>query len=251
MKPLKPEEDALGQEVWAYYNGKEVFEVVERDDGYVDVGGYLKIYFSDYDEWSAEEKKAMEFVKERVLDVGCGAGRHLLYLQRKGFNTLGIDVSHLALKVCKLRGAKKTRLLAVEDVDFKPSSFDTIIMMGNNFGLFGSFNKAKRLLKKFHKMTSEDALIIAGTRDPYKTDNPAHLEYHALNRKRGRIAGQARIRIRFGKYASRWFDYLLVSKEEMKEILRETGWRIKDFIESDSANYIALIEKAPKALQKQ
>jgi hypothetical protein len=123
--------------------------------------------------------------------------------------------------------------------------------MGNNFGLFGSFNKAKRLLKKFHKMTSEDALIIAGTRDPYKTDNPAHLEYHALNRKRGRIAGQARIRIRFGKYASRWFDYLLVSKEEMKEILRETGWRIKDFIESDSANYIALIEKAPKALQKQ
>jgi len=35
---LKPEEDAFGQMIWAYYKGREVFEIVERDDGYIDVG---------------------------------------------------------------------------------------------------------------------------------------------------------------------------------------------------------------------
>lgn len=33
IRTIKPEEDAYGQEVWAFYNGREVFEIVERDDG--------------------------------------------------------------------------------------------------------------------------------------------------------------------------------------------------------------------------
>lgn len=126
---------------------------------------------------------------------------------------------------------------------FKPSTFDTIIMFGNNFGLFGSFKKAKTLLKKLHRITSPSALIIAESTDPYKTDDPAHLAYHKFNKKRGRMPGQLRIRIRFRNYISDWFDYLLVSKDEMKKILKDTGWRIKKFIDSDNSTYCAIIEK--------
>jgi hypothetical protein len=91
--------------------------------------------------------------------------------------------------------------------------------------------------------TSDDCLIIAETLDPYKTDNPVHLEYHELNLSRGRMVGQIRFRIRFGKFATPWFDYLFVSKDEMSEILDGTGWRVREFIESESVSYIALIEK--------
>jgi len=185
----------------------------------------------------------MEFARGRILDIGCGAARHSLYLQEKGFDVLGIDVSPLAVRVCRLRGLKKAEVMSIEDVDFKPDSFETILVMGNNFGLFGGFEKARRLLKRFHKMTSRNALIIAETRDPYKTDNPAHLEYQELNRKRGRMSGQLRIRIRFRKYATRWFDYLIVSKAEMKEILKGTGWKVKGFIDSGDSGYVALIDK--------
>jgi len=244
IKTLKPEEDAYGQEIWAYYKGREVFEIVERDDGYIDASTYPKTYFSDFDIWSLHEKKAMQFVKGRVLDVGCGAGRHSLYLQKKGFDVLGIDNSPLAINVCKLRGLKKAEIMPIEDVSFNPNSFDTIIMMGNNFGLFGNFKKARKLLKKFHKMTSENALIIAETRDPYKTDDPAHLEYHRLNKEKGRMGGQVRIRIRFEKYVGRWFDYLMVSREEMKAILKGTGWKINKFIDSEGAPYVVIIEKS-------
>ena len=245
-KAVKPDEDAYGQEIWAYYKGRDSFEIIERDDGYFDVSSGPKTYFSEYEYWSLHEKKAMEFVKERVLDIGCGAGRHSLYLQKRSFDALGIDNSPLAIKVCKLRGLKKAKIMAIEEVDFKPNSFDTIIMMGNNFGLFGNFKKAQRLLKRFHRMTSENAIIIAEALDPYKTDNPAHLEYQKLNKKRGRMGGQARIRVRFEKYVTPWFDYLLVSKEEMKEILKRTEWKVKEFIDSESPQYIAIIEKMLK-----
>ena len=240
---MKPEEDAYGQELWAYHKGREVFEIVERDDGYISASTYPKIYFSEYENWPLREKKAMEFVKGRVLDIGCGAGRHSLYLQKKGFDVLGIDNSPLAIEVCKLRGVKKAKVMSIEGIRFKPNSFDTIIMMGGNFGLFGSFQKAQRLLKSFHTLTSKNAIIIAETRDPYKTDNPAHLEYHKFNKKRGRMSGQLRIRIRFEKYVTKWFDYMLVSREEMKEILKGTGWKIREFIDSKDAQYIAIIKK--------
>jgi SAM-dependent methyltransferase len=185
----------------------------------------------------------MEFVKGRVLDIGCGAGRHSLYLQKMGFDVLGIDSSPLAIKVCKLRGLKQAKVMSIEELNFKPISFDSVIMLGSNFGLFGSFEKARRLLKKLHKMTSGNGLIIASTRDTYKTDNADHLEYHKLNKKRGRMAGQLRVRIRFRKCVGRWFDYLIVSKKEMEEILKGTGWKIREFIDSGDSGYIGVIEK--------
>jgi len=239
---LKPEEDAFGQKLWAAFKGDQVFEIVERDDGYIDAMS-LKGYFSNFKGWHSIEQKAMEHVKGRVLDIGCGAGRHSLYLQKRGFDVLGIDISPLAVKICQERGLGQVEIMSIEEADFPINSFDTIIMMGNNFGLFGSFKKARRLLRGFHKMTSKNAVIIAATRDPYKTENPAHLEYHKSNRAKERMAGQVRIRSRFRKYVGRWFDYLMVSKEEMREILKGTGWKVRQFIDSENANYIAIIEK--------
>ncbi|MEM5878986.1 MAG: methyltransferase domain-containing protein [Candidatus Aenigmatarchaeota archaeon] len=145
---MKPEKDAYGQEIWAYFKGKESFEIVERDDGYFDVSSGAKSYFSEYKNWPAHEKKVMKFVKGKVLDVGCGAGRHTIYLQKKGFDVVGIDNSPLAIKICRLRGLKKAKIMSITEVGkFKPNFFDTRIMMGNNFGLFGSFKRAKFLLK--------------------------------------------------------------------------------------------------------
>lgn len=35
---------------------------------------------------------------QRVLDLGCGTGRHLLYLAREGFEAFGIDISPIGLE---------------------------------------------------------------------------------------------------------------------------------------------------------
>jgi hypothetical protein len=58
------------------------------------------------------------------------------------------------------------------------------------------------------------------------------------------MAGQIKRRVRYKKYATPWFDYLLVSQKEMTGIVEGTGWKISKFIESkDRPQYIAVIEK--------
>jgi cyclopropane fatty-acyl-phospholipid synthase-like methyltransferase len=241
---MNPNQDAYGQSIRAYFMGEESFEAVEREDRFISLSSGPKAYFAKYDDWQDHQKTAIKFVKGRVLDIGCGAGRHSLYLQQKGFDVTGIDNSPLAQKVCQERELKHTRLLPASHVhQFPPNSFDTILMLGNNFGLMSGFKKARSLLKKLHRITSADARIIAESTDPYQTDNPNHLEYQQKNRARGRMGGQIRIRIRFQKYIGEWFNYLLASRDEMKEIVEGAGWQVKSFIDSDSSVYIGFIEK--------
>lgn len=244
---MKDEQDAFGHEIYDYLKNErrrgEIVEVVERDDGYIDVSGGTKVYFSEYKDWPPHEKKAIRHAKGRVLDIGSGAGRHSLYLQGKGLEVLGIDNSPLAIEVCKLRGLRNTQVLSISQINSKLGVFDTILMLGNNFGLFGSFKGTRRLLKKLSKITSGNGRIIAESNDVYKTETPEHLSYHELNRERGRMAGQIKLRVRYKKYATPWFDYLMVSKEEMENILDGTDWEVNKFIESDGSVYIAIIDK--------
>ena len=98
-------------------------------------------------------------------------------------------------------------------------------------------------LKKFHRITSTSGRIIATTNDIYATEVPEHLAYQKMNTDRGRWAGQIRIRIRHKKRKTPWFDYLMVSKDEMKFLLEDTGWEVNQFIDSEGSNYVAIIDK--------
>jgi SAM-dependent methyltransferase len=244
-KMLKPHQEGYGQALYDFFHKAEGYEIVERDDGLIAPAGGPQNYFRSYDEWPESQKQAMSYVRGRVLDIGCGAGRHSLYLQEQGFDPLGIDISPLAIEVCKLRGLEKAKVLSITQVSSKLGTFDTILMLGNNFGLFGSFKRARWLLRRFRAMTSAQARIIAESRDPLGTDRPEHLAYHEFNRQRGRMPGQLRIRVRYRTYTTPWFDYLLVSQVEMQEILAGTGWAVREFLDWKEGIYTAIVEKEP------
>jgi len=246
---LKDSQDANGHQLYDFFKGRPVVEVVERDDGLIDPRETLpKYYLSDYKDWNPREKSAARYVRGRVLDVGSGGGRWSLFLQKKGHDVLGIDISPLAVKVCKERGLRNVMVKSISEVDSSLGKFDTILMMGNNFGLFGNPKQARRLLKRFYHTTNPGARIITESLDIYKPPvEPVHRQYHIRNRRRGRMRGQVRIRIRYLTYVSPWFDYLLVSKSEMIGILRGTGWKVKRFIASKKGPaYVGVIEKEMK-----
>ncbi len=240
---MKNFQDAHGHAMYDYYKGNRFSEVIERDDGNFNASNGPGAYFSPYKDWRLIQKKALRYVKGKILDIGCGAGKHSIYLQQKGFDVLGIDSSPLAIKVCQLRGLKKTKVVSITQLSPKLGKFDTILMLGNNFGLFANFKRARWLLNRFKEMTNQQAIIIAETLDPYQTKDPIHLSYHKLNRKRSRMPGQARIRVRYRKFITPWFDYLLVSRPEMQKLLTGSGWKVKRFIDSKEPIYIAIIEK--------
>jgi SAM-dependent methyltransferase len=247
VRDLSPIQDAFGREVYDYWRGDtRAREIVERNDGYIDTGFGPKTYFATFKNWPIHERKAIRLARGRVLDIGCGAGRCLLYLQEKGHDVVGIDNSPLAVFVTRKRGAKKALVRSITQISPELGTFDTILMYGNNFGLFGSFSRARWLLRKMYHMTSKNARIIAGTTDPYQTTLPEHLAYHKRNRRRGRMSGQLRLRIRYFKYCTPWFDYLLASQDEVKQILDGTGWEIRRIFKSPGLSYCAVIEKVGK-----
>jgi hypothetical protein len=57
------------------------------------------------------------------------------------------------------------------------------------------------------------------------------------------MSGQLRMRIRFKKYSTPWFDYLMVSKQEMEEIVKGTGWKVREYIDSERSSYVTIMEK--------
>jgi SAM-dependent methyltransferase len=246
---MDPSQDAFGQIILASFEGRPSYEVVERDDGFIHaLSGSESYYLRGYNNWPEWQKKAIKFASGRVLDVGSGGGRVSLYLQERGHEVTAIDRSPFAVEVCRKRGVKDARVLSFDRIDVLSANlFDTVVMYGNNFGLFENHKKAKLLLKKLHKLTTPTALIIAESRDSTATNDPVHLAYQKRNRKRGRMSGQSRARIRFRQFIGPWFDYLMVSKNEMKEVLKGTGWGVTRFIDSDVSKYIAIIEKTSRA----
>lgn len=241
---MQEREDAFGRMLLDHLEGRRASEVIERSDGYVDVAGGPKAYFEPFRRWLPVERRAMRHVRGRVLDVGVGAGRVALHLQERGHEVVGIDNSPLTVEVARRRGVKDARLVPFAEIGPELGLFDTVVMMCNNFGLFGSAAGAKRLLRRLRGLTSDHARIIAGTRNPYGTDNPAHLGYQEQNRKRGRMSGQLRLRSRHGLYRGRWFDYLIVSPDEMRDLARVGGWEVERLIEDDDDYYVGVLRKS-------
>ena len=49
--------------------------------------------------------------------------------------------------------------------------------------------------------------------------------------------------IRFREFATPWFDYLIVSQEEMQELAADSDWQVRRLIEDDSPLYCVVLEK--------
>ena len=182
-KMLTDIQDAYGHLLSDYHNGQENVEIVEREDGFIDVSRLGPFnYFAEYEDWAEHQRLAIAHATGRVLDIGCGVGRHCLYLQEQGHDVLGTDISPLAIQTCQSRGLKNAVVAPITQLSSKIGTFDTILMMGHNFGLVGSYKRAKWLLKRFAAMTTDTAKIIAETMDPYQTTEPGHLAYSKVQK---------------------------------------------------------------------
>ncbi len=120
--------------------------------------------FRSYKEMPELEQKALQLTKGKVLDVGCGAGSHSLYLQNeRNLEVIAIDISEKAIKACALRGIKNTRiqnLLAVED-----ETFDTILLLMNGTGIFETLSETSKYLQKLKKLLSPTGQILIDSSD--------------------------------------------------------------------------------------
>lgn len=229
-----PSEDAYGQILLAAFEGRGGQEIMERDDGLI-YAGDPSDYFAPLRRWPATERRAMRFVRGRVLDIGCGSGRVSLHLQERGHEVVAIDESPLAVEVARRRGVRDARELALADAGPALGAFDTILIVRNNFGLGGD---VLRTLAHLTAIATERARIITDSVDPARIDDPYYHDY------RGTPGKTPRYRVRWQHFASPWFRYLMYSPLEMARLVEGSGWRITHTIDDGSPRYGIVLERA-------
>jgi len=180
-----------------------------------------------------------------ILDVGCGVGRIAIYLQKKGHKVVGLDSCPTAIQIAKARGLQYTLLGNVCELKSSPIfyTFDTILMMGNNFGLCGDIPNTERLLKRLNSFLSPNGLLIFSCLDPLNTDNPSHLAYHEQNCKKGRPPGLVRIRIHYQNIVDKWWDLLFVNVNTVNKILENIGYQKVSIYQNISSPVFYIVAK--------
>jgi SAM-dependent methyltransferase len=238
---LRLEQDAFGHLLKDLASGRQVVEVVERDDGCV-FASDGRYYLASFRSWWPQERRAMRFVRGRVLDLGCGAGRVALHLQDRGLDVVGVDVSPLAAEVARMRGVADARVGTVATALKNGEMFDTILLLGNNLGLLAGERQGRRLLRALARLATEQGRILAGSYDPYEGASELARRYQARNRNRGKLGGVERLRVRYRQYATPWYDVLFASRDEVTELAAGTGWRTARFLDN-GPGYVAVLER--------
>jgi len=196
------------------------YEVTERDDGHVSVRD-AHYYFAPVLADSADAG-LLAGVSGRVLDIGCGAGRHLAWLRQNGTTALGIDASLGAVQVCARRG-----FYAVHGDILQPQRigvFDVLLLLGGNLGLLSTPARAGSVLRALSGLASPGARLIAEGIDTATTVDPVHTAYRDANIARGRHPGQITMRVRHRELATGWIDLWYPAPSELADVAAGTGW---------------------------
>lgn len=217
--------DLFGHALMDHHKGRRYKLFMERDDGMMDEQN-MAFYFRDFEKFPEAETKALKHAKGKVLDLGVGAGRAALYLQSRGCDVLGLDISDKALEVCRLRGVKRLRNMSICDLKLPKDSFDCAIALFNNFGLCGSMDGVAGMMMQLHRIIKDDGVFLAESVDPTDTKKKIHLKYHKRNMDRGNPPGLVTLRTHYRGKTDGWWDLLLLRPSEVRELCDRTGWRI-------------------------
>ena len=165
----------------------------------------LPYLFRGFEQMPFIEQKALSLCRGTILDIGCGAGSHALYLQNKGLKTTGLDFSPGAIAVCQQRGLQNTHL--GDFFDLKGVSFDTILLLMNGIGIAGELKNLDVFLNKLKSLLNPDGQILLDSSDiiyMYESDEdggfwiPDDLSYY----------GEVQFKMEYKKQKSNPFNWL-------------------------------------------
>lgn len=109
----------------------------------------------------------------RILDLGCGNGRHLVYLAEKGFDAYGIDISQKSLQIAQDWLNKKglpaeLKKASVTEIPYPDGYFDLIICMGVLDHML--IQEVKKGIREMERVLSPQGILFVGLRSDRDTE---------------------------------------------------------------------------------
>ena len=229
-------QDILGSALLDYQHGNhdgdiKTYSSLEEEDILP-----LSYMFRSFDEMPIIEQKALKNCKGKVLDIGCGAGSHGLYLQQKGIEATALDSSPGAIKVCQERGLTHTVLENI--LDFDGQTFDTLLLLMNGIGLAGNLKGLEPFFSKLKALLNTNGQILLDSSDIiYMFENdedggywiPDDVEYY----------GEVTFTMEYKKRKSEPFSWLYVDYNTLQRAAQYHGFSCELLHEGDHYDYLA------------
>jgi SAM-dependent methyltransferase len=192
--------------------------------------------FRSFEQMPKIEQKALQLCKGRVLDVGCGAGSHSLYLQNKtNVAVTSIDISEKAINACQLRGLKNAKVQNI--LDIKNEKFDTILLLMNGTGIFGTLAETPKYLQKLQSLLNPKGQILIDSSDiiyMFDQDNDGSYLIPADN-----YYGELSFTITYKKQTQEPFNWLYLDYNTLQNAAHNNGLHCELIQEGDHYDYLA------------
>jgi SAM-dependent methyltransferase len=157
-----------------------------------------------------------------VLDIGCGPGRHLAALAAAGHEGLGLDLSPVAVRLARARGAEAILRSVFADVP-RAGTWRTALLLDGNIGIGGA---PEALLARARALVAPGGAVLVETGPP------------------GTPTRRVRVRLETHGAVSPWFGWATVGAGGIAALARAAGLRPHDAFAVDG-RWFARLERTP------
>lgn len=227
--------DLFGRAILDYQTNNEPQNLITETD--ISEADEMKVayLFRSFNKMPKLEQKALQLSKGKILDVGCGAGSHSLYLQEKGFDVTSIDSSEKAIQACKLRGLKNARTQNL--LDIQNETFDTILLLMNGTGIFGTLPQTSIYLQKLKSLLNPNGQILIDSSDIiYMFDQEEDGSFYV---PADGYYGELTFTISYKNQTEEPFPWLYLDYNTLQNAAHANGLNCELVIEGDHFDYLA------------
>ncbi len=225
--------DIFGKAIKAFYEENDETDIIVHSPDFEDDVIPIKYLFRNFQEMPLLEQKALELCTGKVVDVGCGAGSHSLFLQENKLDYMAIDTSPGAIEVARKRGLKNA-----ECKDFfklKDERFDTILMLMNGSGIVGKLKNMPHFLDHSRSLLKDDGQIILDSSDLiflFDEELTDQEEYY----------GELKFQLSYKGVTSDFFDWLYIDPSLLKEEAKKNRFSCEIIQKGEHFDYLTVLK---------
>jgi D-alanine-D-alanine ligase len=181
---------------------------------------------------------------DRILDLCCGQGRHVLELAKRGYKSVtGIDRSRYLIRLARKRAKQRSLTVAFHEGDARKfragdGAFHCVTLMGNSFGYFDREEDDIAVLEAVKRALASGGTLVMDLTDGEwmkRHFEPRSWEWvdqnHFVCRERGLdgdgerlISREVVVHAERGVIADQFYAERLYSKERIQQLLERVGF---------------------------
>jgi len=168
---------------------------------------------------TASEQQLLAMVSGPVLDIGCGPGRIVERLARRGVVALGVDPAPGAVSLARRRGCSVLQRSVFEALPGE-GRWRTVLLLDGNIGIGGD---PVRLLRRCHALVHSTGKVVIEVEPP------------------GTGWRTCRARLERGHESSAWFEWSVVGADAIAGLGADAGLLVRAIHQAGDHRWFALL----------